>query len=165
MEASQRYSGDPQAQAVARFMTMIDAPVMVSLAACLRTPEANQLLIDAAYQLEALSHKFAELYKRQREDERLLRGRLMAEELGELLLAMACSDEVAMADAIADTIYVVTGTGVTFDLPVGLAFDEAHRSNMTKDVVNDHAAGVKGKGPGFSEPNFARVIQQHRSDV
>lgn len=165
MEASQRYSGDPQAQAVARFMTMIEAPVMVDISACPKSPEANHLLIKAAYGVEELSHQCAQMYKKDREDERLLRARLILEEVGELMLAMAKSDEVAMVDAIADSQYVIVGTAVTFDLPSNSAFMEAHRSNMTKDTFNDHAAGVKGKGPNFQEPDFAKVIAQHRDTI
>lgn len=162
METCQRYADDSQAKAVARFMTMIDAPVLLDITAMPASAECNHHLIIAADRCSSMSAQFAALYKDNPQEERLLRVRLIMEEVGELLHAIARTDEVEMVDAIADILYVVIGTAVTYDLPCDAAFREAHRSNMTKDTHVDHAAGIKGKGTQFSKPDFTAIIATHR---
>lgn len=41
-------------------------------------------------------------------------------------------DKVKLTKELCDLLYVVYGTGVTFGLPLDVAFREVHRSNMSK---------------------------------
>lgn len=87
------------------------------------------------------------------------RMRLMYEELYELMEAIDQNEFDKMLDAYGDLLYVVVGFGVTLGLPTQAIFDEVHRSNMTKDVMNKYGKG--GKGPNFEEPNLIRVLARH----
>lgn len=61
-----------------------------------------------------------------------LRRRLISEEAEELFEAMEAGDLILVADAIADLLYVVYGTAVSFGIDMQPISDEVHRSNMTK---------------------------------
>src|SRR5690606_7560364 len=62
-----------------------------------------------------------------------LRQSLIAEEAGEVLAAIDARDMVATADGLADLLYVVYGTAVSFGINIEEIFDEVHRSNMKKE--------------------------------
>jgi hypothetical protein len=62
----------------------------------------------------------------------VLRARLMLEELGELLAAMAVSDTVEIADGLADLIYVTVGTGIAFGVPLDRVWSAVQEANMAK---------------------------------
>jgi predicted HAD superfamily Cof-like phosphohydrolase len=110
-----------------------------------------------------MSDACAELYKAgEKSDERMMRARLLLEEVGELIEAMGKGEIDLATDAIADCAYVLAGTAVTFDLPYQAAFDEVHRSNMSKDAKVDHASGVKGKGVNYRKPDITAVVDRHR---
>lgn len=89
------------------------------------------------------------------------RLRLMMEELGELAIAMHQKDLVQTADAIADLIYVVVGTGEILGIPVEECFREVHRSNLTKEF-DRVSLGEKGarKGPGYEPPDLAPILRR-----
>lgn len=96
-------------------------------------------------------------------DRRVFRLYLIMEEFGELMLAMSSCDEAAVLDGLADLAYVVIGTAVQFDLPLGEAFDEVHRSNMTKDSAKEcRGESGNGKGPSYSPPNMAELLKYWR---
>jgi predicted HAD superfamily Cof-like phosphohydrolase len=61
-----------------------------------------------------------------------LRVDLLVEETGEFADASARSDIVAIADALADIVYVAYGTAVTYGIDLDAALREVHRSNMSK---------------------------------
>ena len=61
--------------------------------------------------------------------DRQLRIRLIKEELTEYEDAQ---NEVEVADALADLLYVVLGKAVTHGIDLDYVFAEVHRSNMTK---------------------------------
>src|SRR5262245_24245697 len=65
-------------------------------------------------------------------DKRWLRAHLLLEEAAETVIAMAEGDEVKALDGLADLLYVLLGTAVTFRWPLEEAFAEVHVSNMTK---------------------------------
>jgi predicted HAD superfamily Cof-like phosphohydrolase len=66
------------------------------------------------------------------EDTRLLRARLIQEEFEELKEAMASDDLPAVAKEMADLLYVVYGTAVSYGIDIAPIFREVHRSNMSK---------------------------------
>lgn len=66
------------------------------------------------------------------EDTRLLRTRLIQEEFEELKEAMASDDLPAVAKEMADLLYVVYGTAVSYGIDIAPVFREVHRSNMSK---------------------------------
>ncbi len=121
-------------------------------------------ILAASVVLNQLSRKLKELYLVTK-DQRCLRAELMLEELSEVLEAMGDADELALLDGIADLIYVVVGTGTTFDLPVTDAFYEVHRSNMTKHKAAADHQGDKGKGADYVPPNLGHVLKCRRTGL
>jgi predicted HAD superfamily Cof-like phosphohydrolase len=63
---------------------------------------------------------------------RMLRERLIHEEFDELKEAMAKNDLFAVAKELADVLYVVYGTAVSYGIDMEPVFREVHRSNMSK---------------------------------
>ena len=113
--------------------------------------------------LKSMSNKALKLYHRLGE-QRALRAHLMMEELGECLEALGRGDELGLLDGLADLEYVVVGTAVVHDLPLPEAFEEVHRSNMTKEkqVSDANSDRVREKGPNYEPPNLERVLADHR---
>ena len=66
------------------------------------------------------------------EETKQLRVRLIEEEFDELKEAMAGSDLAAVAKEMADLMYVVYGTAVSYGIDMDPVFQEVHRSNMSK---------------------------------
>lgn len=95
-------------------------------------------------------------------DLRLLRVHLMIEELAETMSGIASGDEVHALDGLADLMYVAVGTAVTMDLPLSEAFDEVHRSNMTKKRMKVDDYRIRHKGDKWEPPNLERVMANHR---
>lgn len=93
-------------------------------------------------------------------DPRLLRAHLMVEELSEILLALSQRNEIDLLDGLADLQYVVSGTAVAFGMPLGKAFDEVHRSNMTKEIRagGDKDVRCRKKGGSYRPPNLQQFI-------
>ena len=92
------------------------------------------------------------------EDEKVLRHRLIQEELDELYAALADGDLVEVADALADLDYVVNGAAIAFGINLPVVTKEVHRSNMTKlgedgkPVLRED--GKVLKGPNYEPPNI-----------
>lgn len=121
----------------------------------------GQLLRQAADSTEQLSSWLKANFKATG-DQRALRAELMLEELSEVLQALQDRDELELLDGLADLMYVTVGTGVKFDLPVEDAFQEVHRSNMTKGAAAAAHSGDKGKGEGYSPADLRGVLDSHR---
>ena len=66
------------------------------------------------------------------EQTRVLRERLIHEEFEELKEAMGKNDLFAVAKELADLLYVVYGTAVSYGIDMEPVFREVHRSNMSK---------------------------------
>jgi len=62
----------------------------------------------------------------------LLRMRLIDEEYKEVIEAIELRDPYKIAKELADLLYVVYGTAVSFGIDLDEVFDIVHRSNMTK---------------------------------
>lgn len=96
---------------------------------------------------------------------RALRGRLLTEEVRELLIAQDNLDFVEVADALADIAYVLLGTANAWGINLGPIFDEVHRSNMTKIVDGECVKDERGKvlkPPSYEPPNLAPLIEKQK---
>jgi predicted HAD superfamily Cof-like phosphohydrolase len=91
-----------------------------------------------------------------------LRQALIDEETGELRDAVAAGDIVAIADALADIVYVAYGTACVYGIDLDSVLDEVHASNMTKLGADGRpvrrADGKVLKGPDYRPPDIARVL-------
>lgn len=85
----------------------------------------------------------------------VLRLRLIHEELKEFEEA---EDRVDIADALADLLYAVFGTCVSYGIPIDEIFAEVHRSNMTKSTELDEY-GKTIKGVGWKPPEIEAVLR------
>ena len=100
---------------------------------------------------------------------RELRKKLLIEELEEYLEGEENNDIVEIADALADLIYVALGAAISYGIPIDAVFEEVQRSNMSKLGEDGkpiyRADGKVLKGPGFFEPDLAKIIRDHGGDV
>lgn len=102
---------------------------------------------------------------------KVLRLRLLMEELGELSEAIHTNNLVEIADGLADLIYVAVGCAIAYGIPIDKVFAEVHRSNMTKtghkpNVEGEkYAAGKTGKGEGYEPPSIAPILVQHGASI
>ena len=91
-----------------------------------------------------------------------LRMELVREEFEEFVHAMNGEDLVAIADAICDLHYVLSGTSVSFGIPEDACFAEVQRSNMSKvesnGEVNRRADGKILKPDTWSPPDLHSII-------
>lgn len=81
----------------------------------------------------------------------MFRNALLVEEISELFTAIYNKNELEIADGLADVIYIVIGTCVILNMPIGELLEEVHRSNMTKDQ-----GAVKGKN--YESPDIKRIL-------
>jgi predicted HAD superfamily Cof-like phosphohydrolase len=90
---------------------------------------------------------------------------MIHEELIELSDAMDAKDPVAMADALADLIYVTAQQAAKYGFPVDPLLEEVQRSNLSK--LGDDGQpifredGKVLKGPKFSPPDILGVLVRH----
>lgn len=91
---------------------------------------------------------------------KVLRLRLMMEELGELAEAIHTGDLVQIADGLADLEYVTVGTAIAFGIPHEEVFREVHRSNMTKPALDEHNKGGKVSKEGYEPPQIATILEE-----
>ncbi len=91
-----------------------------------------------------------------------LRQSLIDEETGELRDAVAAGDIVAIADALADIVYVAYGTACVYGIDLDAVLDEVHASNMTKLGADGFPVrrpdGKVLKGPDYRPPDIAGVL-------
>ena len=91
-----------------------------------------------------------------------LRLDLIAEELGELKLAMKNNDLLEVADALTDILYVTYGAGHAFGINLDKCFNEVQNSNMSKLDDNGkpiyNESGKVMKGPNYFKPNLNKFI-------
>ena len=95
-------------------------------------------------------------------EERDLRKKLLAEEYSEYVVAEYHNDLVEVADALADMIYIVCGTAVSYGIPLDDIFEEVHASNMAKLVdgkVIRRADGKIQKPEGWQPPDIERILK------
>lgn len=98
------------------------------------------------------------------EEVRDMRRSLIFEELIEYIDAEDSNDIVAIADALADLVYVCIGACITYGIPFDAVFNEVQRSNMSK-LGRDgkpiyREDGKVLKGPDFYEPDIKGAMGQ-----
>ncbi len=100
------------------------------------------------------------------DEELVLRRRLLDEEVGELADAVAARDVTAVADALADIVYIACGTADLLGIPFDEVFAEVHRANMSKLGADGRpvlrADGKVLKGPAYVPPDVAGVLAAAR---
>jgi predicted HAD superfamily Cof-like phosphohydrolase len=93
---------------------------------------------------------------------RQLRVRLIQEEFDELKEAMQAADENAVAKELADLLYVVYGTAVSYGIDMEPVFREVHRSNMTKRGGYKREDGKWVKPPTYSPAVLQPILDRQR---
>jgi predicted HAD superfamily Cof-like phosphohydrolase len=93
---------------------------------------------------------------------KMLRLRLIVEEAAELAIAMHKNDIIAVADAIADLLYVTIGAALAYGIPIQEVFDEVHRANMSKGKLDEQQKG--GKNVEYSPPDVEAILLKHGWD-
>ena len=93
-----------------------------------------------------------------------LRVRLIQEEFDELKEALAQDDLIALAKEMADLLYVVYGTAVSYGIDMEPVFQEVHRSNLSKVGGYKRADGKWVKPPTYSPASLEPILdaQQER---
>lgn len=98
------------------------------------------------------------------EDLVALRHRLMAEENEEYLDAARAGNQVEVADALGDQLYILCGTIITHGMQglIEEVFREIHRSNLSKLGADGQPLyredGKVMKGPNYFRPDIAAVL-------
>lgn len=95
----------------------------------------------------------------------LFRVHLILGEVAELIFGLAECNEIEVADGIADSMYVILGAAVTYNIPAETVFNEVHRSNMTKGFKKGVEKRLKKiyKTGSYSEPDIKAAIRMGRS--
>ena len=70
---------------------------------------------------------------------------LLEEEVGEFVTASKTEDLVGIADALADIVYVIYGTALTYGIDLDSVLREVHKSNMSK-LGGDGKPLLRGDG-------------------
>ncbi len=89
---------------------------------------------------------------------RTLRIRLIQEEFDELKEALAQSHLAAVAKELADLLYVVYGTAVSYGIDMEPVFQEVHRSNLSKVGGYKRADGKWVKPPTYSPAEVQPIL-------
>ena len=91
-----------------------------------------------------------------------LRVRLLREEVEEFADATEQRDLVAIADALADVVYVAYGSAITYGIDLDAVVREVHRANMSKlDTAGRPIMRGDGKvlkSARYTPPNVEKVI-------
>jgi len=97
-----------------------------------------------------------------------LRINLLAEEVEELKEALEAGDMVEVLDALTDIQYVLDGAYLSFGLQhvKQAAFDEVHRSNMSKlgedgKPIRRESDGKVMKGPHYFKPDIKQFVAEY----
>lgn len=94
---------------------------------------------------------------------RQLRVRLIQEEFTELQEAMAAQDLPGVAKELADLLYVVYGTAVSYGVDMDPVFREVHRSNLSKVGGYKREDGKWVKPPTYSPADVKPLLARQLS--
>jgi len=97
------------------------------------------------------------------EGTRVLRERLIQEEFEELKEAMEKRDLAAIAKELADLLYVVYGTAVSYGIDMGPVVREVHRSNMSKIGGYKREDGKWVKPPTYSPAAIEPILLEQQA--
>lgn len=102
-------------------------------------------------------------------DERALRMSLLKEEYNEYIMGEKHHNIVEIADALADMLYIINGTCVSYGIPIDKIFAEVHASNMSKLDENGQVLrredGKVLKGPNYFKPRIREILENHAPTV
>ena len=93
--------------------------------------------------------------------ERELRIKLLKEEYEEYIQGECKNDLENIAKELADIIYIVCGTAVSYGIPLSRVFDEVHRSNLSKLVDGKPVRRYDGKilkPEGWTPPDIKSIL-------
>jgi predicted HAD superfamily Cof-like phosphohydrolase len=98
-----------------------------------------------------------------------LRVALLEEEVDEFVSASEKGDLTGIADALADIVYVIYGTALTYGIDLDAVLCEVHRSNMSK-LGNDGKPLIRDDGKvlksdRYFPPDIAAVLGRQTSRV
>lgn len=103
------------------------------------------------------------------EQTKQLRINLLQEELNELKEALENNDPLETLDALIDLQYVLDGAFLSFGMQAvkQIAFDEVHRSNMSKlgedgKPIRRPEDGKVMKGPNYFKPDLAQFLRDYK---
>ena len=91
-----------------------------------------------------------------------LRERLIQEEFDELKEAMKARDLPCIAKELADLLYVVYGTAVSYGIDMAPVFREVQRSNMSKVGGYKRDDGKWVKPPTYSPARIEPILESQR---
>ena len=91
-----------------------------------------------------------------------LRERLIQEEFDELKEAMKAENLPGIAKELADLLYVVYGTAVSYGIDVAPVFREVQRSNMSKVGGYKRDDGKWVKPPTYSPARIEPILERQR---
>lgn len=91
-----------------------------------------------------------------------LRIRLIQEEFDELKESMGAGDLASVAKEMADLLYVVYGTAVSYGIDMKPVFQEVHRSNLSKIGGHKRADGKWIKPPTYSPARLEPILDAQR---
>lgn len=96
----------------------------------------------------------------------MIRHKHTLREMDELREAIETGNLTKIADALADSLYLLYGTAVAYGIDLEPVFAEIHRSNMTKDRPNpDKDVDAKAlKGENYSPPDLESIIEDQRNN-
>lgn len=94
-----------------------------------------------------------------------LRVRLIQEEFDELKEALAQENLVAVAKEMADLLYVVYGTAVSYGIDMEPVFHEVHRSNLSKVGGYKRVDGKWVKPPTYSPASLEPILDAQREPM
>jgi predicted HAD superfamily Cof-like phosphohydrolase len=92
-----------------------------------------------------------------------LRLDLISEEYRETINALGEANIVAIADGIADLIYVLVGTALEYGIPLDRVWNEVQRTNMTKIDINTGKVRKREDGKvlkpdGWKAPDIHKAV-------
>jgi predicted HAD superfamily Cof-like phosphohydrolase len=91
-----------------------------------------------------------------------LRVRLIQEEFDELRESMATGNLASVAKEMADLLYVVYGTAVSYGIDMEPVFREVHRSNLSKVGGYKRADGKWVKPATYSPASVEPILEAQR---
>ena len=112
-----------------------------------------------------IGHPVAEVPTVPDETTRLLRGRLISEEVNELLMALGFDDLPKIADGIVDSLVVIIGTAVCCGIDLNPIWDAVQEANLKKAAGEKREDGKQLKPVGWVHPNISKLVEEQQSEA